>query len=79
LADTVLTLAARVKTVNCINSYITAIAFVYKWFLVEDILQDPYIVYVRKFVGKTCPKVSNKKGCFGAIEIWDQLMDEYNS
>jgi hypothetical protein len=53
---------------------------VYRWFLIDNLLEDQNIIDVRRFLSKTCPKVCNRKDALGIVQIrkiWDAIDREY--
>jgi hypothetical protein len=55
------------KSYGYIERFLSALSFIYRFFLVHD---------VKKFMEKVCPHVNNKKAAFGSKEVrqcWDKI------
>jgi site-specific recombinase XerD len=77
-----LTQAQKGVTLSSIESKCAGISFCFRFFLVADIMSDPVIAPVKKFVFKVCPKRSNMKAPFGAVEVrkmWNKLESKYSN
>jgi site-specific recombinase XerD len=78
----ILKMASEGKSVTSVNGYISAIEFVFKWFLICDLQSDTQLKDVKRFVEKSCPRRSNKKHALGVAEIrkmWDTLLSQYGN
>ena len=63
-------------TSGCVDSFLAALSFIYRFYLITDTIVDSAVLDVKKFLGKACPKHSNKKCAFGSDQIrqmWDKI------
>jgi len=75
-------LAQKGRTFGVIESSLHALSFVYRFFLMPNILDDKSVADTKKFVEKVCPHVQNKKLPFGSAEvraIFDHLLKKFGS
>ena len=72
----ILLLAQNGKTFASIEAFLSAISFVFKFYLVRDFVQDKMIKDMKRFVAKVCRHGHNTKEAFGSSEIrrlWNQI------
>jgi hypothetical protein len=68
--------AQKGKSFGGIQRFINALSYVYRFFLVPDIVTDTTVYEVKRFLAKVCPHVRNKKHAFGSAEVrnlWDAI------
>ena len=68
----ILLLAQNGKTFASIEAFLSAISFVFKFYLVRDFVQDKMIKDMKRFVAKVCRHGHNTKEAFG--ESTDTIM-----
>jgi len=77
-----LTLSRDGKSFGVVDSFLSGIAFVYRFYLMKNYAEEKPVRDVRKFVEKICEHRANKKGPFGAAEVrimFDHLISKYAS
>lgn len=70
------------KSFGVVDSFLSGIAFVYRFFLMKNYAEEKPVRDVRKFVEKICEHRANKKDPFGAAEVrimFDHLISKYAS
>ena len=71
-----LVLAQKGKSFGTIEAFLSAISFVFKFYLVRDFVQDPMIKDMKRFLAKVCRHGNNKKEAFGSTQVrllWNQI------
>ena len=71
-----LVLAQKGKSFGTIEAFLSAISFVFKFYLVRDFVQDPRIKDMKRFLAKVCRHGNNKKEAFGSTQVrllWNQI------
>jgi hypothetical protein len=64
------------KSFGSIQRFLSALSFVLKFFGSVDIVRDPAVYELKRFLAKVCPHVVNKKQPFGSAEVralWDRI------
>jgi site-specific recombinase XerD len=75
-----LSLASKNFSVSAVENKLKSISFCFRFFMVPDITQDVVIEPIKRFVSKVCPKVTNLKKPFGAVEVrkmWNFIEQKY--
>jgi len=71
-----LQLAQDGASLQKVESCMSAISFIYRFFLMPNTAEDKTVSDIRRFVQKVCIKPCNKKSAFGSAEIrkvWDYI------
>jgi site-specific recombinase XerD len=69
-------MAQQGKSFGSIQRCLSAISFVFRFFHVTDIVQDPSVYELKRFLAKACPHIANKKQPFGSAEVralWNKI------
>jgi len=64
------------STYGVIHSTLTALSFMYKFYMARDFTADQSVLDMKKFLEKICPKRNNQKSAFGSVQIrkiWDDI------
>jgi len=75
-------LAQKGKTFGAITTFLDALSFVNRFYLMPNHVEEKSVADTKKFVEKICPHVTNKKKPFGSSEvrvIFDHLLRKYGS
>jgi site-specific recombinase XerD len=65
-----------------LQKYVSAISFVFRFFLCRDPTTDQMVLDVLKFLKKVAPHNQNTKDGFGSLEIrrlWNSILEKYGS
>jgi hypothetical protein len=71
--------AQQGKTFGSLQRFLSALSFVLRFFNAADIVQDPTVYELKRFLAKVCPHIANKKQPFGSVEVralWDKIADQ---
>jgi site-specific recombinase XerD len=61
--------AKQGKSFGSLQRFLSGLSFVYGFFLVRDIVQEPAVYELKRFLAKVCPHIANKKQPFGSSEV----------
>jgi site-specific recombinase XerD len=64
------------KSFGSLQRFLNALSFVLRFFEVTDIVKEPSVYELKRFLAKVCPHISNKKHPFGSAEVralWDRI------
>jgi site-specific recombinase XerD len=68
-------MAQKGKSYGYIERFLSALSFLYRFFLVHKTIEQE-VLDVKRFMEKVCPHVSKKKAEFGSMEVrqcWDKI------
>jgi site-specific recombinase XerD len=77
-----MTMGQNGSSFRSLQKYVTAISFVFRFFLSRDPTNDKMVTDVLKFLKKVAPHNSNVKDGFGSAEIrrlWNRIIEKYGS
>jgi site-specific recombinase XerD len=69
-------IAQQGKSFGSVQRFLAAYSFILRFFGHRDIVSDPSVYELKKFLAKVCPHVANKKQPFGSAEVralWDSV------
>jgi len=64
------------KTFSFVESFLSSLSFLYRFYLIHNDVLDSSVADVKKFLSKVCVSRSNRKEAFGSEEIrkiWDKI------
>ena len=64
------------KSIGVIESFLHALTFLFKFYLIRDYATEPMVADLLRFLRKVCEKRENKKDAFGSEQIriiWDSI------
>jgi hypothetical protein len=69
-------IAQQGKSFGTVQRFLNAYSFLLRFFGSPDIVSDPSVYELKRFLAKVCPHVANKKLPFGSAEVralWDSI------
>jgi hypothetical protein len=69
-------IAQNGKSFGSVQRFLSALSFVLRFFGAADIVRDPIVYELKRFLAKVCPHIANKKQPFGSAEVralWDRI------